>query len=473
MKKICKVFLYIVITVSLLVMAVYVSLTIYYRDRFSMNTWVNGVYCTGKSVEEVNSELLSKVKAPIVVLTDLAGDTYEIPLDEVGYQSDYLSELEQLRMNKNPYLWIDNLGKVQSLDMIPDIAFSKDELYKRFCEIPIIKNELEKQTVFGIVFDNISNCYVLEDTLKNRLDVDIVWNEVLNAIESKTYLADMRKLQCTYDNAYTEEQKQTLIQWEKISDFQQCALQYDMGAEQIAFTPDIMAGFLQKEDGFPIFDEAGELMLDEAAVEAYIINLAAEYDTYGKERIFTATSGKEITLTKGNYGTTLDQKAEVEFLMKNLMQPEMHGEVVQLHVPAYEREAFARGKNDIGGTYIEIDLTSQKMYYYVDYEPVIETDIVSGDMKRKWSTPEGVYSVYNKQRNRTLKGPGYESFVKYWVPVYKGIGVHDASWRDEFGGEEYLKNGSHGCINTPQDIMSELYDLVEIGTPVIMFYEKN
>lgn len=473
MKKICKVFLCIVISILLLFMAAYISLTIYYRDRFSMNTWVNGVYCTGKSVEEVNSELLSKVKAPIVVLTDMSGNTYEIPLEEVGYQSDYLPELESLLMGQNPYLWIDYLNSRQACEIKPNSSFSENELYKRFLEIPIIKEELEKKTEFGIVFDDALNCYALKDNLKGRFDVDKVWNEMLNAIETKTYMIDMRKLQCTYDIAYTEEQKKTLIQWEKISDFQRCVLQYDMGAEQIAFTPDVMAEFLKKEDGFPVFDKTGEVILDKASVEAYIAKLAAEYDTYGKERIFTATSGKEITLTKGNYGTTLDQKAEVDFLMENLMQPAMHGEVTQLHIPDYEREAFARGKNDIGGTYVEIDMTAQKMYYYVDFELVIETDIVSGDMKRKWNTPEGVYSVYNKQRNRTLRGPGYESFVKYWVPVYKGIGIHDANWRDEFGGEEYLKNGSHGCINTPRDIMADFYEIVEIGTPVIMFYEKN
>jgi len=470
MKKICKVFLCIVIVMLLSVMTVYFALTFYYRDRFSMNTWVNGVYCTGKSVEEVNSELLSSIKAPIVVLTDVSGNTYEIPLEEVGYQSDYLKELERLRLSQNPYLWIDNLGKLQSFTIIPNITFSKEKLYKSFREIPVIKAELEKQTEFEIEFDKEIGCYILKDNLKGWLDIDKIWEEMLNAIESKIYTVDMRKLQCTYDIELTEEQKETKVKWEKISAFQKCVLQYDMGAEVIAFTPDIMAGFLKKEDGFPAFDEAGELILDEAAVEAYVTELAEAYDTYGKERIFKATSGKEIILTEGNYGTTLDQNAEVNFLLENLMQPVMHDEVIQLHIPVYEREAFARGKNDIGGTYVEIDMTVQKMYYYVDYELVIETDIVSGDMKRKWSTPEGVYSVYNKQRNRTLKGPGYESFVKYWVPVYKGIGIHDANWRDEFGGEEYLKNGSHGCINTPRDIMADFYEKVEIGTPVIMFY---
>ena len=50
------------------------------------------------------------------------------------------------------------------------------------------------------------------------------------------------------------------------------------------------------------------------------------------------------------------------------------------------------------------------------------------------------------------------------------IGIHDASWRKEFGREIYLTDGSHGCINTPLEKVRELYDMVEIGTPVIMFY---
>ena len=60
-------------------------------------------------------------------------------------------------------------------------------------------------------------------------------------------------------------------------------------------------------------------------------------------------------------------------------------------------------------------------------------------------------------------GPGYASPVKYWMPVKGGIGIHDASWRKEFGGEIYKKSGSHGCINTPTDVMSTLYDMVEGG----------
>ena len=60
--------------------------------------------------------------------------------------------------------------------------------------------------------------------------------------------------------------------------------------------------------------------------------------------------------------------------------------------------------------------------------------------------------------------------MKYWMPVKGGIGLHDASWRKEFGGEIYKTNGSHGCINIPRDVMKEIYENFEVGTPVIMFY---
>jgi lipoprotein-anchoring transpeptidase ErfK/SrfK len=139
-------------------------------------------------------------------------------------------------------------------------------------------------------------------------------------------------------------------------------------------------------------------------------------------------------------------------------------------VPAYSQEGYARGLDDIGDTYIEVDLTEQKLYYYVEGEIALETDVVTGNLAKKYGTPEGINFVYNKQRNRTLRGPGYSSFVKYWMPVKGGIGLHDASWRSKFGGEIYKTNGSHGCINMSTQVAARLYDMVELGTPVVMFY---
>jgi lipoprotein-anchoring transpeptidase ErfK/SrfK len=48
-------------------------------------------------------------------------------------------------------------------------------------------------------------------------------------------------------------------------------------------------------------------------------------------------------------------------------------------------------------------------------------------------------------------------------------GLHDASWRDEFGGDIYEEDGSHGCVNLPTSAAATLYDLVDYGTPVIVF----
>ena len=40
----------------------------------------------------------------------------------------------------------------------------------------------------------------------------------------------------------------------------------------------------------------------------------------------------------------------------------------------------------------------------------------------------------------------------------------------QHGGGIYKTGGSHGCINTPFDEVSKLYDMAEVGTPVIIFY---
>ena len=220
-----------------------------------------------------------------------------------------------------------------------------------------------------------------------------------------------------------------------------------------------------------MLDEAGQFVLNEEEIRTYVAGLAKKYDTYGKEREFQSTRGDLIKVpAKGTYGTTLDQDAEVAYLMENLLSEELHDGRISSRIPVYERQGFVRGTDDIGGTYIEIDMTQQHLYYYVDHELKFDTDVVTGNTGRRMGTPEGVNYVYSKQKNRTLRGPGYATPVKYWMPVKGNVGIHDAGWRSEFGGEIYKKSGSHGCINVPKDVMGELYDMVEIGTPVVMFY---
>jgi lipoprotein-anchoring transpeptidase ErfK/SrfK len=121
----------------------------------------------------------------------------------------------------------------------------------------------------------------------------------------------------------------------------------------------------------------------------------------------------------------------------------------------------------IGNTYVEIDLSAQHLYLVVDGKEVMDTAIVTGDEKKGFSTPAGVFSIYSMEKKRYLRGPGYKVWVEYWMPFNGGIGLHDAAWRSKFGGEIYKKNGSHGCINMPRSKAKILYGYAYVGMPVV------
>ena len=120
-----------------------------------------------------------------------------------------------------------------------------------------------------------------------------------------------------------------------------------------------------------------------------------------------------------------------------------------------------RNKNDI--TYVKISISKQKLDYYENNKVVLSTPITSG---RNDATKTGNFKIVSKTRDTVLSGPGYSSFVKYWMGYGGAYGLHDASWRSRFGTQDYVYNGSHGCINMPTVAAKKLYGMIEIGTPV-------
>ncbi len=120
-------------------------------------------------------------------------------------------------------------------------------------------------------------------------------------------------------------------------------------------------------------------------------------------------------------------------------------------------------------TYIDVDLTNQYVKYILNGASVWESPCVSGDVSKGRSTPTGIYAVYGHVKGTYLTGPTWKNWVDYWMPFTRGgCGLHDATWRRKFGGEIYKTNGSHGCVNLPPDKAKELFDMVGIGTVVVV-----
>jgi lipoprotein-anchoring transpeptidase ErfK/SrfK len=108
------------------------------------------------------------------------------------------------------------------------------------------------------------------------------------------------------------------------------------------------------------------------------------------------------------------------------------------------------------------------MTFFKDGELVVSTPVVTG---RSWGhmTPSGLYKIQNKSPDRWLSGEDYTVFVHYWMAFNGAYGIHDAKWRTIFGGTQYINNGSHGCVNTPTEAMAAIYEVAEVGMPVLVF----
>lgn len=115
--------------------------------------------------------------------------------------------------------------------------------------------------------------------------------------------------------------------------------------------------------------------------------------------------------------------------------------------------------------YIKISISKQKLWYFKNGKAIYSSSVVTGQRNRH-DTRKGTYSLRGKAKNVYLVGPDYKSFVNYWMPIYGDVGLHDATWRWNFGGSIYRYNGSHGCVNLPLRTAKYIYNNVPIRTTV-------
>jgi len=216
-----------------------------------------------------------------------------------------------------------------------------------------------------------------------------------------------------------------------------------------------------------VTNDNGKATVSSQAITNYVTALSQQYSTIHKTRQFNSQQQGTVSVPAGTYGWSINISATSAMILASVKAGQDLNKEVNHSGSGYTTTG------DIGNTYVEVSKEKQHEWYIKDGKVVMDSDIVTG--KPGQDTPSGVFYVWSKQRNATLRGKNddgssYASPVSYWMPIdYTGVGLHDSPWQPKYGGDWYKEHGSHGCVNNPPDFMAKLYAAVDEGTPVIVY----
>ena len=437
---------------------VYLLISLYFSNHFFFHTVINGVNLSLRAYEDADYIIRSYMKDYELQLIERNGETEFITGHDIELQYNEMNSITKIYREQNSFLWISSLFKSQSYCVTDLYRYNNDKLEDTVNELMCInKDMLEPQNVR---FEYSNGTYeVIEEIYGNKIRKDKLSEEIKKYILRGNASLDLELMYCYENPKYIISSDKALQTKNLLNEYVATNISYRFGNEVEILDGNIINKWLH-------VDENLDIIIIKNAVMEYVKRLGKKYDTVGATRNFKTSTGKIVEVKGGLYGWKINQEEETKALIKNIKL----GNVFEKE-PIYIQKALSRNKDEICNTYIEINITRQHLWFYKDGKLIAQGAVVTGNPNRGSSTVVGTYMINYKQRGATLKGLGYEVEVNYWMPFYGNMGIHDASWRNSFGGEIYKSRGTHGCVNAPLYLAKIIYENIEVGILVISYEE--
>ena len=443
---------------------VYLGISIFFMSHYYINTEINGHDFSMKTAADVEKYMKDQVKNYSLTVLEMEQAVDIIEGDTIDLEYKASDEAEAAIKDQNAFLWPTGIFSKKSCQIELEVSYDESKLQQEIQNLQTVTREqIEPKSAYP-KFDG--NQFVIEpEEIGTAVDRDVL-NEKINQYitEFKSEL-DMEKEGCYKRPVYTSDSKEVKAACDEMNKYLQASITYTM-TENVVVDKSVINSWVTVDDNMKV-------SFNENAVRDWLTAFGDKYDTVGATRTITTPTGKTVEVSGGTYGWSIDEDTEFTALTNSIK----NGEVVTKE-PAYYQTAASHSAQDWGDTYAEVDISAQHMWYISGGSVVLETDVVTGEPIPEKETTLGVYDILEKSLNKTLVGednpvtgkPIYETLVSYWMRVtWSGIGFHDAIWQPAFGGTLYRDGlGSHGCINMPLDMAAALYNVISVGTPVIV-----
>lgn len=437
---------------------IYLAGSIYYNGHFYQGTTINGVKCSNMSVDKAESVISTEVREYVLTIEERNDITEQIKGSDIGLKIYFDGGLDSLKNKQNGFLWPIGIFTKHDYEIGTMLDYDKDLLESFFNYLSCFdeENVVAPQDAHISEYEN-GGYHVAEAEQGNLVKKDefyeVVKNKIL-AMEDKVSIEDEGLYEAPSMQADNEALSAAVNRMNHLVS-SQITYEFDDNKE-------VVDG--ERIHNWITVDENYNVTLDEAKVKEFIDYIGKTYNTFGQVRTLKTSYGKTIDISGGDYGWWLDRTSEQKELVAAIEEGTQGA-----REPVYFQTANHYGKDDVGDTYVEINLTAQHLFFYKDGELVVESDFVSGNLKKNYGTPVGTYPIQYRQRNATLVGEDYETPVNYWMPFNGNIGLHDAPWRSDFGKDIYLTSGSHGCINLPPSVAKTIYEGIARGVGVYVY----
>lgn len=436
----------------------YALVSHHYQSAFLPHTEVAGVDISGRSVAEANQVLLKKVNNQKYTLKDQQNSVLTFSGQAAGFSHNFKPLLKKMRQTQNGWTWLSRSFGEHQTTKAEDALILDTNSFNQFASQTVTKLNASRTASKNAQVDLTGTDYqITKEVYGNTISLAKFKKTVAHGINQGTATINLQK---DYDQPTIKSTDQKLQKTVKeLTTIANETINYSVDGNTFQVPKSEIRSWLTEQDG--------TVQLSKTAITNYVIQMKTQYDTYDKPLTFKSTKQGTVTVPAGIYGWSISQADEVAALMSEVPKGKSFSRTAVIN-----GSGIANKTRSVGSTYIEIDKKAQHMWLYQDGKVTIETDIVTA--KPPQVTPSGVWSIWKKERNATLKGTNsdgtaYASPVSYWMPIDEtGVGIHDSSWQPKYGGDWYKEHGSHGCINTPPATMAKLYDAVSEGIPVVV-----
>jgi len=440
-------------------LVIYFGVTKYFTNHYYFGSEINSVDVSGKTVEDAKMVMASQLLGYTLNLKERGGQIEQIKGGDVNSKFSSEEEFKKFKDSQNPFDWVLAIFNSKDSKMIVELSYDEKLLKERIDKLSCFdsSNVIEPKNPNFQYSDKSYN--IVDEVLGNKVDKNVLYSHVADAILKGETEIDLESAGTYIKPKYTSKSEKTIEVRDILNKYVSSKINYTFGEGKESLDGSTINKWVAVDENF-------EVKFDNAKVKDYIDGLCKTYNTVGMTRSFATSSGTIVNIGGGDYGWYINEAQETQDLISVIKK----GESITKE-PVYSQKAFSlsHGTNDIGKTYVELDMTKQYLWFYKNGSLIVEGNVVTGNVSAGHATRKGVYEIKYKQSNTVLSGSDYAVPVSFWMPFNGGIGLHDASWRSVFGGSIYKTNGSHGCVNMPYDVAKTIFDNIEINTPVLCY----